>query len=108
VTFDRNSNALYFSKNLIPFVRNSSKDDPYVFRHIGLYAYRHAALERYVSLEPSPLERAEGLEQLRALENGMPIRVVEVDYRGRTHWSVDTPEDISHVEEIINREGELV
>jgi 3-deoxy-manno-octulosonate cytidylyltransferase (CMP-KDO synthetase) len=48
------------------------------------------------------------LEQLRALENGMPIRVVEVDYRGRTHWSVDTPEDISHVEEIINREGELV
>lgn len=113
VTFDLKGRALYFSKSLIPYVRNKngngkgSKLSP-VFRHIGLYAYRYQVLERYVCLPASPLELTEGLEQLRALENGIPIRVVEVDYGGRTHWSVDSPEDAKVAEQIIQREGEIL
>ncbi|RWO22465.1 MAG: 3-deoxy-manno-octulosonate cytidylyltransferase [Mesorhizobium sp.] len=112
VTFDRRGNALYFSKSVIPFVRTDGQDndtDPLpVFRHIGLYAYGYETLRRYVSLEPGPLERSEKLEQLRALEHGIPIRVVEVDYSGRTHWAVDSPDDLRRVEAIIAEEGDLV
>lgn len=107
VVFNRQRDALYFSKLVLPHQRDRSAETPPVFHHIGLYAYRYAALERYVGLAPTPLERAEQLEQLRALEHGMPIRVVPVDYRGRSHWSVDTPADVGIVEEIIRREGEL-
>lgn len=106
VTFDLDGNALYFSKTIIPFVRKPGFAA--VHRHIGLYGYRTASLRRYVALPPSPLEQTEGLEQLRALENGMKVRVVVVDYRGRTHASVDTPEDVAVVEATIAREGELV
>ena len=81
---------------------------PAVFHHIGLYAYRYATLQTYVELPPTPLETAEKLEQLRALEHGIPIRVVPVDFRGHSHWSVDTPEDVNIVEDIIRREGELL
>jgi 3-deoxy-manno-octulosonate cytidylyltransferase (CMP-KDO synthetase) len=113
VTFDRSGKALYFSKSIIPFVRNRSngsagQDLPPVYRHIGLYAYRYEVLERYVSLAATPLETTEGLEQLRALENGISIRVVTVDYGGRTHWSVDSPDDAIVAEQIIKREGELL
>jgi 3-deoxy-manno-octulosonate cytidylyltransferase (CMP-KDO synthetase) len=65
-------------------------------------------LRRLVSLEPGPLETAEQLEQLRALEHGIPIRVVTVDYRGRTHWGIDTEEDLRRCEELICAEGELL
>lgn len=106
VTFDLAGDALYFSKQIIPFVRKTGFAS--VHRHIGLYGYRCDSLRRYVALPPSPLERTEGLEQLRALENGMKVRVVVVDYRGRSHGSVDTPEDVAVVEAIIAREGELV
>src|SRR5690606_27087263 len=106
--FDKNRNALYFSKGMIPFVRDRSVAEPPIYRHIGLYCYRYETLARYVELEPSPLEQIEKLEQLRALENGIPIRVVPVDYRGRTHWSIDNPEDVAIAEQIIAREGELV
>ena len=61
-----------------------------------------------MTLAPTPLEQAEGLEQLRALENGMLIRVAAVDYRGRTHWSIDAPGDVAVAESIIAREGELL
>ncbi|MBB6413725.1 3-deoxy-manno-octulosonate cytidylyltransferase [Mesorhizobium sangaii] len=112
VTFDRRGNALYFSKSIIPFVRNDGQGNDTnplpVFRHIGLYAYRYETLCRYVSLEHGPLERSEKLEQLRALEHGIPIRVVEVDYGGRTHWAVDSPDDLKRVEAIIAEEGDLV
>jgi 3-deoxy-manno-octulosonate cytidylyltransferase (CMP-KDO synthetase) len=113
VTFDGNGRALYFSKSIIPHIRNAADyqnnaSNLPVFRHIGLYGYRLEALSQYVSLPPTPLETAEGLEQLRALENGVPIKVVVVDYEGRTHWSVDSPEDAHMVEAIIAREGELV
>ncbi len=104
VVFDRALNALYFSKHILPFCRNPGP----VHRHIGLYGYRRAALARYVALPPSPLEEAEGLEQLRPLENGMKIRVALVDYKGRTHGSVDAPADVPVIEAIIAREGELL
>ena len=107
VVFDRAISALYFSKAIIPFQRHPEAGTP-IYKHIGLYAYRFAALGRLVSLVPSPLEKAESLEQLRALENGVPIRIVLTDYRGRTPWSVDSPRDAEIAAEIIRREGELV
>lgn len=107
VTFDKNHNALYFSKGVIPFMRYPVEPLP-VFKHIGLYGYRFGTLEQYLSLPMGPLEEAESLEQLRALEHGIPIKVVEVDYKGRTPWAVDSPEDAKRVEEIIAAEGELL
>lgn len=112
VTFDRAGNALYFSKSVIPFVRSDAPqagtDAVPVYRHIGIYAYRFDTLRRYLTLEPGPLERAEKLEQLRALEHGIPVRVVEVDYQGRTHWAIDSPQDVVRVEDLIRSQGELV
>ena len=107
VVFDKNMNALYFSKAVLPFQRHPEEGVP-VYKHIGLYAYRFSALARMVALEPSPLERAESLEQLRALENGIPIRIVLTDYRGRTPWSVDSPNDATRVEEILEKDGEIL
>jgi 3-deoxy-manno-octulosonate cytidylyltransferase (CMP-KDO synthetase) len=108
VTLDKDGWALYFSKHVLPFVRDARAELPPVFRHIGIYGYARAALRDWASLPQSALERAEGLEQLRALENGRRMKVVEVDYRGRTHWSIDAPEDVALAEGIIGREGELV
>jgi 3-deoxy-manno-octulosonate cytidylyltransferase (CMP-KDO synthetase) len=106
VVFDINRRALYFSKSVIPFVRAPSHAT--VYRHIGLYGFRRDSLARYVTLPPSPLEMCEGLEQLRALEHGMKIRIAVVDYRGRSHGSIDSPADVKFVEDIIAREGELL
>jgi 3-deoxy-manno-octulosonate cytidylyltransferase (CMP-KDO synthetase) len=109
VTMDKFGRALYFSKGIIPFLRiRDETRPPPVHRHIGIYGYSLAALEQMATLAQTPLEIAEQLEQLRALENGIPIKVVLVDYRGRTHGSVDAPEDIVEIEGIIDREGELV
>lgn len=108
VVFDRKGDALYFSKAVIPFDRNENNPDRPVYRHIGLYAYRMDTLQRLRQLEEGPLEKSEKLEQLRALENGISIRVVEVDYRGRTHGSVDRPEDVQFIESVIASEGELL
>jgi 3-deoxy-manno-octulosonate cytidylyltransferase (CMP-KDO synthetase) len=114
VISDRQGNALWFSKNIIPAMRNESalrKSQPLspVYRHIGLYGYRRDMLERYVTLEQTPYEILEGLEQLRVLENGYPIRTVVVDYRGRASMSgVDTPEDAARAEALIAKHGELL
>ncbi|OGT54122.1 MAG: hypothetical protein A3F43_05810 [Gammaproteobacteria bacterium RIFCSPHIGHO2_12_FULL_42_10] len=108
VVFDKKHNALYFSKNIIPFIRNRSEDSLPVYRHIGLYAYRYITLKQYVALAPTLLEQTEGLEQLRALENGIPIKVVVVDYQGRTPLAIDSDEDVIAAEKIINEEGELI
>jgi 3-deoxy-manno-octulosonate cytidylyltransferase (CMP-KDO synthetase) len=108
VTMDKFGRALYFSKTIIPYLRTQTFETPPVHRHIGIYGYSAKVLDQLASLEQTPLEIAEQLEQLRALENGIPIKVALVDYKGRTHGSVDTPEDIPVVEEIIAREGELV
>lgn len=106
VVFDVNGNALYFSKALIPYVRDAEGGAP-TFRHIGLYGYSAEGLARFMALPPSPLELTEGLEQLRALENGMRVRVVEVDYRGRRHLAIDSPEDLRRVEALLAEDGEL-
>ncbi|HIJ61842.1 MAG TPA: 3-deoxy-manno-octulosonate cytidylyltransferase [Rhodospirillaceae bacterium] len=108
VTIDKAGRALYFSKAIIPYLRTRGEGPPPVHRHIGIYGYASETLERFCRLEQTPLEMAEQLEQLRALENGIPIKVVVVDYRGRTHGSVDSPEDVQRVEAVIAREGELV
>lgn len=108
VTFNKNHDAMYFSKTIIPFVRDQVDNNFPVFRHIGLYGYRYDTLKEYLDMEPTTLEMTEGLEQLRLLENAIPIRVVEVDYEGRSHWAVDSPADADRAAEIIMEEGELV
>jgi 3-deoxy-manno-octulosonate cytidylyltransferase (CMP-KDO synthetase) len=107
VTFNKNGDALYFSKALIPHNRAENSPDRLVYRHIGLYAYRTATLQQLSLLPEGPFERSEKLEQLRALENAIPIRIIQVDYRGRTHGAVDRPEDVAAIEAIISKEGEL-
>ena len=99
-TFDRNHNALYFSKEVIPYIDpNKAISAPVpVFHHVGVYAYRPAALAAYKDWSHGPLELLEGLEQLRFLENGYPIRCVEVDAQGRVFWELNNPEDIPRIE----------
>ncbi|HNX38558.1 MAG TPA: 3-deoxy-manno-octulosonate cytidylyltransferase [Candidatus Cloacimonadota bacterium] len=94
VVVDQHRNALYFSRSLIPFDRDRTADIPR-YRHIGVYAYRRETLLRFVRLPVSSLEQSEKLEQLRALENGIPIRMVLTDYQG---IGIDTPEDLAHVQ----------
>ena len=108
VTFDRNHNALYFSKNLIPNPRDGVKSNTEFFLHIGLYGYRATTLATLSELPSGRFEQVEHLEQLRALENGIPIRMVEVNLRGRSLCSIDSPGDVAIVERIIAREGELL
>ena len=102
---DRRGNALYFSKEVLPFYDNAPKDAVPVLHHVGCYAYRPSALTAYMSHPPGPLETREGLEQLRFLENGIPIRCVEVDARGRAFWELNNPSDVSLIEDIMRREG---
>jgi 3-deoxy-manno-octulosonate cytidylyltransferase (CMP-KDO synthetase) len=94
VVTDRRGRALYFSRSPLPFQRTFS---PAVrcWRHVGIYGYRAAALRQFVSSPPSPLEKAESLEQLRALENGIPILVIPTPYRC---LGVDTPADLARLE----------
>ena len=108
VVQDKNGDALYFSKSLIPYVRKVVGDEFPVMRHIGMYGYRYDALKKYIELPETDIENVEGLEQLRVLWHGHKMRVAEVDYRGRTHWAVDSPEDAWRAKEIIAEEGELV
>ncbi len=108
VVFDSNRNALYFSKGLIPNPRDGDISTLPLYLHIGLYGYRRSVLDRFTKLPQSPLETVEKLEQLRALENGIGIRVVLVDTEGRSLHSVDSPEDVPQVEAIIEAEGELL
>lgn len=107
VVFDKDFNALYFSKSLIPHTRNRADTEQVLYRHIGLYGYRYNTLQTFTQLPSHQFEDAECLEQLRALENGLNIKIVLVDYQGRTPASVDYPEDVKVVEDIIAREGEL-
>lgn len=107
VVFDKNNRALYFSRSPIPCLREGNgAQSGILYRHIGLYAYRRAALRQWVSLPPTPLEQAESLEQLRALEHGLSLHVVCVDYRGRREWAVDVPGDVAMVEAILKHQGE--
>jgi 3-deoxy-manno-octulosonate cytidylyltransferase (CMP-KDO synthetase) len=93
VVTDAQGDAIYFSRSPIPYVRESSESTVY-FKHVGLYVYRRDFLLAYPDLPVGPLEKAERLEQLRALENGHRIRVVETEYES---LGVDTPEDWARV-----------
>ena len=95
--------ALYFSKEVLPYADAASS--PRVHHHVGLYAYRPDALLTYAASEPTPLERAEGLEQLRFLEHGVPIRCVEVAAHGRVFWEVNNPIDVARVEQALAELG---
>lgn len=100
--------ARWFSKSIIPSLKIESKirtdDDALspVFRHIGLYGFQRASLEKYASLPPSHYETLEELEQLRALENNMSIMTVCVDYKNRPSMTgIDSPEDLSRAEDLL-------
>jgi len=97
VVFDKRGIALYFSRNLIPYPYGEGSSPQY-YRHIGIYAYRREALLKIASSPPTPLEEIEDLEQLRALELGMRIRCIFSPFQ---LVSVDLPEDIKKVEEIL-------
>ncbi len=97
VVLNKEGFALYFSRSPIPYHRPPGESPPY-FRHIGLYAYRRDFLDTFIRLEPGILEKAEKLEQLRALEYGYPIAVTITKYDCP---EVDTPEDLKRVEEMI-------
>lgn len=96
VVTDMNGYALYFSRSLLPYPRNEVGVK--VYKHVGIYAYRRDFLLKYAALEPTPLELTESLEQLRALENGYKIKVLESDFQG---VGVDTPEDLARVNELL-------
>jgi 3-deoxy-manno-octulosonate cytidylyltransferase (CMP-KDO synthetase) len=91
VVRDRRGRALYFSRAPIPFGRTAEGANPAV--HVGVYAYRRSTLLTLAALPPTPLERRESLEQLRALEHGIPILVLDTTYRS---LAVDTPDDLAH------------
>lgn len=108
--------ALYFSRAPIPWLRQGSSSDfassaaaavarGLTRKHVGLYVYRREALQRFASLPPSPLEEAEGLEQLRALHHGMRIRVVPRE--GESGLAVDTPEDLEQVRALLALQTEI-
>jgi 3-deoxy-manno-octulosonate cytidylyltransferase (CMP-KDO synthetase) len=113
VVTDARGDALYFSRSPIPHVRldaggpresaAAAVERGLARKHVGLYVYRREALRRLTSLPPSTLERAEGLEQLRALQDGLRIRVVETD--GRAGVAVDTPEDLERVRSLLAPQG---
>lgn len=97
VITDNNEFALYFSRSVIPFHRELAYDVKY-YKHIGVYAFRKEALIKFSSLEMTPLEISEKLEQLRYLENGMKIKLVETDFIG---VGIDTPEDLDKAKKLI-------
>ncbi len=99
VVTDQQGYALYFSRSLMPYPRNKPEGFK-VFKHVGIYAYRRHFLLKYAALAPTPLEKAESLEQLRALENGYKIKVLESDFQG---IGVDTPEDLAAVNALFEK-----
>ncbi|WP_424934020.1 3-deoxy-manno-octulosonate cytidylyltransferase [Amaricoccus macauensis] len=105
--FDRAGDALYFSKEVLPFTGRPLREDETipVFHHVGVYAYRPAALRAYSQWDMGELERWEGLEQLRFMENGVRVKCVEVEARGHAFWEVNNPADIARVESIFQRLG---
>lgn len=98
--FDSRGRALYFSKEVLPFMGGRVEVDQVVpvFHHVGLYAYRRAALAAYTTWKPGLLETLEGLEQLRFLENGWPVACVEVKAPGTKFWELNNPSDVDVIE----------
>lgn len=105
--FGADNNALYFSKEVIPFTGKTyaDTDQTPVFHHVGVYAYRPDALRLYPQWPAGPLEQLEGLEQLRFLERGIPMLCVEVAAKGRQFWELNNPEDVPRIEEMLKAMG---
>jgi 3-deoxy-manno-octulosonate cytidylyltransferase (CMP-KDO synthetase) len=98
IILNKDNEALYFSRNVIPFIKGKEEKDWHLhynyFRHVGMYAYKTEILQKITKLLPSQLEKAESLEQLRWLENGFKIKCLETTYDSHC---IDTPEDIEKV-----------
>jgi 3-deoxy-manno-octulosonate cytidylyltransferase (CMP-KDO synthetase) len=103
IVLNQHHEALYFSRNVIPHFKNKDEKEWHkhfnYYRHVGMYAYRTDILEKITQLQPSSLEKAESLEQLRWLENGYKIKCVETPYDSHC---IDSPEDIAKVLELMN------
>lgn len=101
--FGAGMRGLYFSKEVIPFTGKTYADDEPtpVFHHVGVYAYRPAALAAYPTWSIGPLETLEGLEQLRFLENGRQVLCVEVQANGRQFWELNNPSDVPVIEAML-------
>lgn len=101
VIADERGDAIYFSRFAIPYSREAPAEAPLAcLRHIGLYGYRRGFLERFCRTAPAAIEKAEALEQLRALHLGAKIRVVKVSQRS---WGVDTPDDLAKIEVLLKQ-----
>ena len=101
--FGHDRQALYFSKEVVPYTGRPYADaeETPVFHHVGVYAYRPAALKDYSGWSMGPLEQLEGLEQLRFLERGRKILCVEVQARGRQFWELNNPSDVARIEAML-------
>jgi len=101
--FGADHNALFFSKEVIPYTGKTytDGDETPVFHHVGVYAYRPSALTAYSRWASGPLEQLEGLEQLRFLERGAHMLCVEVEARGRQFWELNNPEDVPRIESML-------
>ena len=100
VITDQDDYALYFSRSAIPYYRDAEAEEKNYYQHIGLYVFRKDFLLKYAEMERTPLEKAESLEQLRALENGFRIKVLETD---ASLIGVDRREDIKKVEKVLKQ-----
>lgn len=98
VAVDKNNHALFFSRSVIPYPRNT-ESKPVYYEHIGVYAYRKKALLNFTGWEMTSLEMAEKIECLRYLENGIPLKMVVTDYMG---IEIDTPDDLIRAEKLLS------
>ncbi|WP_456388815.1 3-deoxy-manno-octulosonate cytidylyltransferase [Profundibacter sp.] len=107
--FDSNRDALYFSKEVVPFTDGDYAPDAAtpVFHHVGAYAYRPTTLKAYQSWGICELEQLEGLEQLRFLARGIKVRCVEVEARGTVFWELNNPVDVSRIEAELKKRGTI-
>lgn len=103
VVMNRNNEAMYFSRSLIPYPRNAYEGIMKPYKHIGIYAYKRDFLLKYAAMEQTPAEQVESLEQLRVLENGYKIKVITTNHQ---FIGIDTPEDLEHIREYFANKGE--
>lgn len=104
VTIDAEGRALWFSKTIIPAIRKENRSDEFspVYQHIGLYGFRYDVLKKFVSLPQSLYEQLEGLEQLRLLENDIPVQTVTLKINaGLAQAGIDSPEDLARAEKLL-------
>jgi 3-deoxy-manno-octulosonate cytidylyltransferase (CMP-KDO synthetase) len=104
VVFGVDKYALYFSKEVVPFIdldKLSAEAEIPVFHHVGIYAYKPSALQSYMDWPVGKLEKLEGLEQLRFLENNQLVKCVSVSAHGRVFWELNNPDDVERIEKIL-------